>query len=162
MPQEGEDRHSVSGTFLDAYDHIVELMAGRAAEHLLLEGEPALPSDDVRQARELAMLICSSEEAIETFIEHCDVAARDLLMPYGDVLIALSVMLRIRRSLDGAEIDKIIWDVEAHEALAAEHALRRQWQQRVENAHGVGSATRTEVYGIARALKPAGERRGSG
>jgi len=25
--------------------------------------------------RELAMLICSSEEAIETFIAHCDLAA---------------------------------------------------------------------------------------
>lgn len=42
--------------------------------------------DDLRQARELAMLICSSEDAVETFIAHCDVAARDLLMPFGDVV----------------------------------------------------------------------------
>jgi hypothetical protein len=27
------------------------------------------------------MLICSSEEAIETFIAHCEIAARDLLLP---------------------------------------------------------------------------------
>jgi hypothetical protein len=31
----------------------------------------------LRQAREVAMLICSSE----TFIAHCDIAARDLLLP---------------------------------------------------------------------------------
>jgi hypothetical protein len=37
-------------------------------------------------------LFCKSEEAIETFIRHCDVAARDLLMPYGDVVIALSTV----------------------------------------------------------------------
>jgi hypothetical protein len=49
-------------------------------------------------------LICSSEEAIETFIAHCDVAARDLLLPYGDVVIVLSTVLRIKRTLDGAEI----------------------------------------------------------
>lgn len=38
--------------------------------------------------RELASLICKSSEAVETFITHCEVAACDLLMPYGDVLIA--------------------------------------------------------------------------
>jgi hypothetical protein len=34
------------------------------------------------------MLICFTEEAIETFIAHCDVAARDLLLPYREVAIA--------------------------------------------------------------------------
>ena len=71
------------------------------------------------------MLICSSEEAIETFIAHCDVAARDLLMPYGDVVMVLSIVLRIRRILDGAEIDKIIWDVEARKAQISALAIRQ-------------------------------------
>ena len=39
-------------------------------------------------------------------------------MPYGDLVIALSVVLRIKRTLDGAEIDKIIADVETRKALA--------------------------------------------
>jgi hypothetical protein len=51
---------------------------------------------DLRQARELALLICRSEQAIETFIAHCDVAARDLLMPYGYVMMTLSIVLRIK------------------------------------------------------------------
>jgi hypothetical protein len=92
--------------------------------------QPASPVDDLRQARELAMLICRSEEAIETFIAHCDVAARDLLYPYGDVVIALSVVLRIARTLDGAEIDKIISDVEARKVLAIEHWRRVDWRKR--------------------------------
>jgi hypothetical protein len=61
----------------------------------------------------------------ETFIAHCDVAARDLLYPYGDVVIALSVVLRIARTLDGAEIDKLISDVEARKAVAVEHRSPR-------------------------------------
>jgi hypothetical protein len=32
--------------------------------------------------------------------------------------------VRIRRTLDGAEIDKIIWDFEAHKALAKERQRR--------------------------------------
>jgi hypothetical protein len=53
------------------------------------------------------MLICTSEEAIETSVARCDVAAGDLLLPYGDVVMALSIVLRIKRTLDGTEIDDL-------------------------------------------------------
>lgn len=134
MPQAGEDRRAVADVFASTYGQCVELMAGRAAERMLLDGEPAVPADDLRQARELALLICKSEEAIETFIAHCDIAARDLLMPYGDVVIVLSTALRIKRTLDGAAIDKIIRDVEARKALAIEHRRRALWDCTIKNA----------------------------
>jgi hypothetical protein len=134
VPKAGEDRSSVSDVFGNVHAHCIELMAGRAAERMLLEDEPVTPVDDLRQARELAMLICSSEEAIETFIAHCDVAARDLLLPYGDVVMTLSIVLRIARTLDGAEIDKIISDVEARKGLAIERVRRKRWQRVIENA----------------------------
>jgi hypothetical protein len=111
-----------------------ELMAGRVAERMLLEAEPAPPADDLRQARELATLICQSEEAIKTFIAHCDVAARDLLLPYGDVVMTLSIVLRIKRTLDGGEIDKIISDLQARKAVAVERVHRKRWQKVIENA----------------------------
>jgi hypothetical protein len=56
-------------------------------------------------------------------------AARDLLLPYGDLVIVLSTLLRIRRTLDGAEIDKIIWDFEANKALAIERRRRADWRK---------------------------------
>jgi hypothetical protein len=34
----------------------------------------------------------------------------------------LSMVLRIKRTLEGSEIDKIIWDVEARKALVLERA----------------------------------------
>jgi hypothetical protein len=135
MPKPGEDRSSVADVFGSVYDQCIELMAGRAAERMLLsDSDLAPPVDDLRQSRELAMLICSSEEAIETFIAHCDVAARDLLLPYGDVVMTLSIVLRIKRTLDSDEIDKIISDVQARKVLAVERVRRKRWQQRVENA----------------------------
>ena len=45
-------------------------------------------------------------------------------------MIALSVVLRIARTLDGAEIDKIISDVEARKAVAVEHHRRADWRKR--------------------------------
>jgi hypothetical protein len=38
-------------------------------------------------------------------------------------------MLHIKRTLDGVEIDKIIWDFEAHKALAAERRRRAEWRK---------------------------------
>jgi hypothetical protein len=135
MPKPGEDVSSVSDVFANVYGHCIELLAGRAAERMLLGDDDTGPAvDDLRQARELAMLICTSEEAIETFIAHCDVAAWDLLSPYGDVVMALSIVLRIKRTLDGQEIDKIISDLQAQKALAVERGRRKRWQRVIENA----------------------------
>jgi len=50
-------------------------------------------------------------------------------MPYGDLLMVLSTVLRIKRTLDGAEIDKILRDFEAHKALAIEHQRRADWRK---------------------------------
>jgi hypothetical protein len=49
-------------------------------------------------------------------------------MPYGDVAIVLSTVLRIKRTQDGAEIDKIIWEWEAQKALAVERQRRADWR----------------------------------
>ncbi|WP_027527042.1 hypothetical protein [Bradyrhizobium sp. Ec3.3] len=84
MPKPGEDISSVSDVFANVYRHCIELAAGRAAECILLgDCDSRSAVDDVRQARELALLICKSEDAVESFIAHCDIAARDLLMSYG-------------------------------------------------------------------------------
>jgi hypothetical protein len=130
MPNAGEDHSVVADILGNSYTQVIELIAGRAAERMLLDGEPASPVDDLRQARELALLFCKSEEAIETFVAHCDVAARDLLMPYGDVVIALSIVLRIKRTLDGPQIDQIILDMETRKALAMERQRRADWRKR--------------------------------
>jgi hypothetical protein len=135
MPTAGGDRRPVADVFGNVYAQCIELMAGRAAESMLLDGEPVAPADDLRQTRELALLICFSEEAVETFSMHCDIAARDLLLPHGDVVIALNTVLRIKRTLDGAEIDELISDLQARKALAIEHWRRADWSKREASAN---------------------------
>ncbi|QOZ71074.1 hypothetical protein [Bradyrhizobium arachidis] len=51
------------------------------------------------------------------------------MMPYGHVVVALSVVLRIKRTLDGAEIDEIIRGLEAEKALAVERRRRAEWKR---------------------------------
>ena len=65
--------------------------------------------------RELARLIRSSDESVETCIAHCDVAARDLLMP---------------RTMNGTEVDQLISDVLARKARAIELARRADCKRR--------------------------------
>jgi hypothetical protein len=104
--------------------------------------------------------MCSSEGAIETFIAHCDVAARDLLMPHCDSVIVLSTVLRIRRTLDGVEIDRIIGEVEAQKALAVEPlrlAQSRDFGRRLSGrVYAVGrdgnASTCSRLSGINQAL----------
>jgi hypothetical protein len=134
MPQAGEDRRPVADVFANVYTKCIEFLAGRAAERMLLDGEPVVLADDLRQARELALLICSSEEVIDTFIAYCEVAAHDLLIPHGDAVIVLSTVLRIKRTLDGAEIDKIISGLQAEKALAIERHRRALWDRTIKNA----------------------------
>ncbi|TYO67084.1 hypothetical protein FXV83_07720 [Bradyrhizobium hipponense] len=49
-------------------------------------------------------------------------------MPYGVVVMMLFIVFRIKRTLDGAEIDKIIWECEASSAGAARSAARASWR----------------------------------
>jgi hypothetical protein len=47
-------------------------------------------------------------------------------VPYGDAVMTLAIVLRIKRTLDGAEIDRIISDVQVRRSLATER--RANWR----------------------------------
>ncbi|UVO34507.1 hypothetical protein KUL72_23810 [Bradyrhizobium arachidis] len=87
----------------------------------------------------MASLICSSDEAIQTFLAHCDVVARDLLSSHGDVLMVLSTVLRIKRTLDGREVDEIISDVVTRKAMALERRRRIEWRKSEQEAAHFGA-----------------------
>jgi hypothetical protein len=134
MPQDGEPRGDVADIYAHVVTRCTELAAGAVAERMLLEGEPVPSVSDVEQAVGLASLVCKSAEAVERFLSFAEQQAFDLLRPYAPVIMSLSIVLRIRRTLTGAEIDNVIATTLARFELAAEQARRRQWQQRVENA----------------------------
>jgi hypothetical protein len=134
MPQDGEPRSDAADVYLHALNCCIELAAASVAERMLLEGEPVPSVSDVEHTIKYASLVCQSLEAAQRFIRLCETMADDLLRPYGYVLIALSTVLRIRRTLGGEEIDDVIATTVAGFELAAEQTRRRQWQQRIANA----------------------------
>jgi hypothetical protein len=134
IPQDGEPRGDVAEIYAHVATRCTELAAGAVAERILLEGEPAPSVSDVEQAVGLASLCCRSAEAVDRFLAFCEQQAHDLLYPHGPVIIALSVALKIRRTLTGKEIDDVIVDTRASLELAAERARRKRWDGVIENA----------------------------
>jgi hypothetical protein len=134
MPQDGEARNDAADVYLHALNRCIELVAASVAERMLLEGEPVPSVSDVEEAVALASLCCKSAEAVERFLAFCEQQAHDLLYPRGPVIMALSIVLRIRRTLSGREIDDVIATTVARLELAAEQARRRTWQRIVESA----------------------------
>jgi hypothetical protein len=134
MPRPGEDRAKVSDVFSSVHAKCIEYAAAKVAEKMLLDGEPSSAADDRRQARELAALICSSEKSIESFLDHCEIAAHDLLFPYALLIWSFSIVLRIRRTMTGVEVSDALASILASLELAAERERRREWARRIENA----------------------------
>jgi hypothetical protein len=50
------------------------------------------------------------------------------------LLMSLQMMLRMRRTMTGTELDRAIATVLAHEASVLERRRRRDWQNRLQNA----------------------------
>jgi hypothetical protein len=134
MPQAGEDRSGTADIFQSVLDACTELMSGEVAEKLLLNGEPSFASDDRRQATELASLICKSPQAVERFIAFCEQQAYDLLFPHAAVLMSIEIVLRIRRTMSGEELDRAIAIVLAEHGAAVERVRRARWQRTIANA----------------------------
>ena len=95
----------------------------------------AVPSaSDTAHLVKYASLVTRSPEAGLQFIKLCETMAADLLRPWFFVLMALATVLRIKRTLTGAEIDDLIANICAGFELAAERRRRADWQRTVANA----------------------------
>ncbi len=130
MAAEGEDRGPTADVFQSVVDACTEFMAGIVAEKMLLEGEPSSGSDDLRQATELASLICKSRPAVAAFLAFCERQAFDLLAEHVTLLMGMSIVLRLRRTMTGEELDAAIVTVLAADAAAVERRRRADWRAR--------------------------------
>ena len=130
MPNDGEQRNDAADIYLHSMNRCIELAAAAVAERMLLPGEPVPSVSDLEHTIKYAALVCRSPEAAKKFISLCETMARDLLRPYAFILIALSTVLKIRRTLTGKEIDDLIANTCAGFELAAEHRRRADWRKR--------------------------------
>jgi hypothetical protein len=120
-----------------AHHRVVELMGGTAAETLLHADDPPWePKSDLRQARALAILVCTSEPSIEAFITYGFEEAMAIIERHRGLVLAMARALidHPERTLNAAEIDAVISQTLAREALAAEQARRAGWRRTLESA----------------------------
>jgi hypothetical protein len=109
MPGAGEPCVNAAEIFAHAHVRVVDLMSGTAGESLLHpECTPWVAHSDIRQARALAGLICSSEESITAYLEFGAEEARALILRHRGAVLAIAEALLIHRTLDAAMIDAII------------------------------------------------------
>jgi hypothetical protein len=138
MPGPGESRSEVVDIFSHVHIRVVELCAGTASESVFLDDQPWNALSDIRHARALAGLICSSEAAIDAYLLFGLAEAKALVVQHRAAVLAIAEALMIERTLDSAEqIDTII-------ANAPGLARRADWLRVLENAatfaaHGLES-----------------------
>ena len=128
MPGPGEPRSVAADIFAHVHVRVVDLCAGTAAETLLHpDCEPWIAHSDIRQARALASLICSSETAIDAYLLFGLAEAKALIVKHRVAVLAIANALMIHDTLDAAQIDHII-------ATAPERARRAAWERVAESA----------------------------
>lgn len=136
MPGIGEARTEVGDFYQQTFIRIVELCAGTEGERALCEGEELNAATDREQIRLLAAAFCcvDDEEVIDRLIEYCRAEARAIIRRYRNVVVAVAAGLIRRRTLNGVEIDEIIFLALAREDLQREKSRRAAWAASIRSA----------------------------
>jgi hypothetical protein len=128
MPAFGEPRVNAAEIFAHCHVRVVDLCGGTAAETLLHpDNEPWIAHSDIRQARALASIICTSETAIDAYLKFGAEEAKSLILQHRAAVLAIAEALMIERTLNAERIDTII-------AAAPERARRADWALVERNA----------------------------
>jgi hypothetical protein len=88
---------------------------------------PWIAHSDVREARKIASMVCTSESAIDAYLAFGLAEAKALITQHRAAVLAIAESLMVHRTLDSTQIDSII-------AAAPERARRIEWNGVLENA----------------------------
>ena len=117
-------------------------MGGGAAEMAILEDSPPrFIETDVYSANAIAGIVCRTDASRLSFIEHCYQEASAIIEENKPIVLALAQALidHPERTLNAAEIDTVIAQTLARQALAAEQARRAAWRQVTERVTEITS-----------------------
>jgi hypothetical protein len=126
----GEPRVNAAEAFAHMHVRVVDLCAATAAETVLYPDDaPWIAHSDIRKARALASIICTSEAAIDAYLLFGLAEAKALILQHQAAVLAIAEALMIERTLNADQIDAVI-------AAAPERARRADWAGVLENATG--------------------------
>jgi hypothetical protein len=128
MPAFGEPRVNAAEIFTFCHVRVVDLCAGTAAETILHpECAPWVAHSDIREARKIASMICTSESAVDAYLAFGLAEAKALIEQHRAAVWAIAEALMVERTLNSEQIDTII-------ASAPVLARRAAWARVLENA----------------------------
>jgi hypothetical protein len=134
-PEIGSGRVESSEFITRATTNAIELVAGEAAELLLYPNLAPLGAvHDHTDARAFAGVAVASSAAVPALLAYAQAEAAGLLLANIGILRALAAALAATGTLDGDEVDRIISETLAAEALAIERRRRDDWQRRQASA----------------------------
>jgi hypothetical protein len=126
LPPAGCRRDSTSSWWVYAQSQILGLMSGFAAEELAgFSRDLEEQSTDMEIARIYARTIVLSDEAVLSFVAACRADAIKILRDHWLAVTDAAIALDERQTLDGVEIDAIIFDAES-KATHEDELRRRQ------------------------------------
>jgi hypothetical protein len=135
MPAFGEARDDVARDLVHTHLCVLELLAGTEAERqLFTTASPLEAPHDIAEARAHAALICCSPAAVEAFLIYARTEARELIRLHRHLVQVIADALIERRTMDGTEIDVIVADASAREALRVEQERRTTSKQAATTA----------------------------
>jgi hypothetical protein len=125
LPPAGERRDSTTTWWVYAQSQILGLMAGFAAEELAgLSRDLEAQSTDMEIARIYGRTCFGSEDGVASFMAACRADATKILKDHWSAVEAVAAALDEKKTLDGVEIDAIIFAAEGKAAHETE--LRRR------------------------------------
>jgi hypothetical protein len=128
MPGFGEPRENAAEVFTFCHVRVVDLCAGTAAETILHPAcAPWVAHSDIREARKIASMVCTSESAVDAYLAFGLAEAKALIIEHRAAVWAIAEALMDHRTLDAEQIDNII-------ASAPALARRAEWARVIENA----------------------------
>jgi hypothetical protein len=114
LPLPGERRDCTASWLVHAQSLVIESMAGFAAKELAgFERELEVQSTDMAVARLYARTVVLSDSAVPAFIASCRADATQILKAHWHAVEAVATALDERKTLDGVEIDAVIYQAES-------------------------------------------------
>jgi hypothetical protein len=108
MPGIGDDRSDIAVELLRAHHHVLELLAGREAERIVVGTMLPRTEHDLEEATAIAGLICRSPASVGAYLAFAKAEVVALLHGHRAAVLAIADALIKHRSIDGSEIARLI------------------------------------------------------
>jgi hypothetical protein len=134
MPHRGEPRDDCGAWGVHATSRCIELVAGKEGERLSGFEYKGGCATDMALARAYAATVVYTDGAIGAFLKYAGIEAKAILKKHRTALDAVANGLLEHKTLNGCQVDELIYQAEAADELEAEHKRRAAMAKAAKHA----------------------------